>query len=836
LSASSPWSSGTFRSTLSAAILGIGGAFALIAAALIEERANRIDAATAQADNTSRLVSSYVQQAVEKADMVARDVQERVNPADMRVEQGQPAPRAEELHRLLERKLATIPEGSALHLTNARGDHIYSSVSPLPHINIADRSHFIGQRENPSAGQIVSPPIVSRTTGKWAFAVTRRLNFADGSFAGVVDLVVNLDGLEKFFATVNVGEHGVVNMRDKDMRLMARFPPAQTAIGSPVPDHPALPYIRRGLNNAIYQAPGSVDDVMRLYSFRKVGGQDMYVFVGLSSEDYLADWRLHLLIYGLSGLVLSVAVLLMVYLAWRGLQAQQLAQQALVEEEEKFHTIADHTYDWEYWQAADQRILFMSPSCERVTGYSQAEFEADPALLYEVIHPDDRPLMERHQQDGRYADEGSIDFRIVRRDGEIRWIAHGCRAVFGHDGGFLGRRASNLDITARKLAEEELHRAYAYNRSLIEASLDPLVTIGPDGRITDVNAATEAITGRARAELIGTEFSDYFSDPERARAGYRQVFREGHVHDYELEIRHVDGHLTPVLYNAAVYRDENMRVIGVFAAARNITERKRAEEEARRLNAELESRVTVRTAELEATNKELEEFSYSVSHDLRAPLRAIDGFSRIVLDEYGKRLDGDGKRLLEAVRGNAQQMGQLIDDILHFLRMRKRRMTPGAVDVGALARETFAGFTAAEPPAQPARLQVNEMPPGWGDHDMLHEAMANLISNALKFASPARDLVIEVGGSAGPEENSYYVRDNGIGFDMQYAGKLFKVFERVHQTGQYKGTAIGLALVKRIVERHGGRVWAEGQVDTGATFYFSLPRPAPGGTSAPTAG
>jgi PAS domain S-box-containing protein len=808
---------------LSAALIGIGGAFALIIAALVEERANRIEAATAQADNTSRLVASYVQQAVEKADIVTRDLQEHVLSADMRAARGQNPRRAEELHRMLANKLAAIPEGSVLHLTNAAGENIYSSLAPLPPINISDRYHFQRQKEDPTAGLVISPPIISRTTGKWAFAATRRLNFEDGSFAGIVNLVVNLEGLEKFFATVDVMEHGVVNMRDRDMRLMARFPPAQSSIGEPVPDHPALPYIRRGLNHAIYEAPGSVDDVMRLYSFRRVDGFGMYVFVGLSAEDYLADWRLHVMFYGLSGVLLAVAALLMVYLSWRGVLEQERARDELAREEEKFHTIADHTYDWEYWQGANQEIIFMSPSCERVTGYSQAEFAASPQLLYEIIHPDDRPLMDAHRNDARYSDEGAIDFRIVRRDGDIRWIAHGCRAVFGRDGGFLGRRASNLDITGRKQVEQQLRNANAYNRSLIEASLDPLVTIGEDGRITDVNRATEAATGRSREGLIGREFSDYFSDPEKARAGYQRVFREGHVHDYALEMRHVDGHLTPVLYNATIYRDDSGKVVGAFAAARNIAERKHAEADARRLNAELETRVAQRTAELEAANKELEEFSYSVSHDMRAPLRAIDGFSRIVLDEHGKGLGNDGRRLLAAVRSNAQQMGQLIDDILHFLRTRKRRMAPGMLDVAALAREAFAALS-AQAPERRATLQVGELPPAWGDHEMIFEVVHHLISNGLKFAAPDRDAVIEVGGAAAPEENVYYVRDNGIGFDMQYANKLFKVFERVHPTGQYEGTAIGLALVKRIIDRHGGRVWAEGRVNEGATFHFSLPK------------
>ncbi len=822
--ASGPWSSKAFRPILSAALIGIAGAFALIIAALIQERDSRIEAATIQADNTSRLVAGYVLQTILKMDMVMRDVEEHVRPADMRARRGENPRRTEELHHLLAQKLAAIPEGSVLHISNAAGDHIYSSLPVVPHINVADRFHFRAQKNNPATGLVISPPLVSRTTGKWAFVASRRLNFEDGSFAGIINLVVNLEGLEKFFASIDVMPHGVVDMRDREMRLMARFPVAAKALGEPVTHHPALPYLRQGLDHAVYQAPGSADGVMRLYSFRAVGDHGLYVFVGLSARDYLADWQAHLEVYGLAGLVLAATVLLLVHLAWRGLTAQERALAALAREEEKFHTVADYTYDWEYWQGVNHEILFMSPSCERVTGYSQSEFLADPGLLYRIMHPEDRHLMQEHQRDSAYADVGTVDFRIYRRDGQVRWIAHGCRAVFGRDGQFMGRRASNHDITERKQAEQELHQAYAYNRSLIEASLDPLVTIGPDGKITDVNAATEAATGLARDQLIGTEFSDYFSDPDKARAGYQQVFREGGVRDYELEIRHRDGRVTPVLYNAAIYRDDAGQIIGVFAAARDISERKRAEAIVRRMNAELEDQVARRTAELEAANRELEEFSYSMSHDMRAPLRAIDGYSKIVLDEHGAQLDDEGRRLQTAARRNAQRMGLLIDDILHFLKIRKQKMTAGDVDIATLAREAFAQLKGSAPAGSPLRLEVGALPPAWGDWDLMRQVVRNLLSNAVKFSTPERETVIEVGGRAEAQEDVYYVKDNGVGFDMRYADKLFKVFERVHPAGQYEGTAIGLAIVKRIVERHGGRVWAEGKVGEGATFYFSLPK------------
>jgi signal transduction histidine kinase len=243
--------------------------------------------------------------------------------------------------------------------------------------------------------------------------------------------------------------------------------------------------------------------------------------------------------------------------------------------------------------------------------------------------------------------------------------------------------------------------------------------------------------------------------------------------------------------------------------------------EIRQLNIELEQRVVQRTAQLEASVKELEEFSYSMSHDMRTPLRALDGFSRILLEEHTASLDDEGKRLVNVLRNNAQRMGRLIDDILHYLSMDRKKMEFGSVDIARLASEIVTELQAAAP-ARRLRLEIGTLPPAWGDRNMIREALHNLMSNAVKF-SPDVEALIEVASTTEKGENVYSVKDHGIGFDMRYTGKLFRVFERVHSTGQYEGSGIGLALVKRIVTRHGGRVWAEGKVNEGATIYFTLP-------------
>lgn len=253
-----------------------------------------------------------------------------------------------------------------------------------------------------------------------------------------------------------------------------------------------------------------------------------------------------------------------------------------------------------------------------------------------------------------------------------------------------------------------------------------------------------------------------------------------------------------------------------------IIELKRAEEALHKSHEHLEDMVQERTRQLEASNKELEEFSYSMSHDMRTPLRALDGFSKILLEEHGDNLNDEGRRLLKVLRDNAQHMGRLVDDILRFLSMGRRKMKSGPVDIAGLASDIFAKLQSAFP-LRHLRLEVAALPYAWGDSDMIREVLQNLLSNAVKFSPADGEALIEVGGATEGLDNCYYVKDYGAGFDMRYANKLFRVFERVHPTGQYQGSGIGLAIVKRIVERHGGRVWAEGHVGEGATFHFSLP-------------
>jgi PAS domain S-box-containing protein len=381
-------------------------------------------------------------------------------------------------------------------------------------------------------------------------------------------------------------------------------------------------------------------------------------------------------------------------------------------------------------------------------------------------------------------------------------------------------RSLEAEMTARRQAEERL-------RVIVEAAPNAMIMMGEDGHIVMVNAQVERLFGYERSELLGQTIEMLV--PERFRVrhpGLRQRFFAAPVArpmgaGRDLHGLRKDGSEVPIEIGLNPITTAEGRF--VLASIIDITERKQAEEEIRRLNSDLEKRVRDRTGQLEKANQELEGFAYSVAHDLRAPLRAVGGFSQLLAETYQGTLDEEGKRLLRVVRTEAERMGVLIDALLSFSRLGSQQIEVCDLDMTALARSSFQELTSHDAGRKP-RLELQPLPPAQGEEALVRQVFVNLLSNAVKFTRQREDAVIEVGTSSDSGQNVYYVKDNGVGFDARYADKLFGVFQRLHSTAEFEGTGIGLALVQRIITRHGGRVWAESRLHEGATFYFTMPK------------
>jgi len=455
-------------------------------------------------------------------------------------------------------------------------------------------------------------------------------------------------------------------------------------------------------------------------------------------------------------------------------------------------------------------------------GYSHEEFLQ--MRLTDIRPPEDAQRLLEDVGSGRPEFQHSGQWRHRLRDGRLIDVE-----ITSHTLNFLGHAAALVvvhDVTDRKQAEAALRRSEARKAAILKSALDCIITIDHQGRVVDFNPAAERTFGYQFSEVAGKPLADLIIPPDLRQAHVKGLARyietgEHVVLNRRIELRAVrsDGSEFPVeLAITPIHEDDKPMFTGYL---RDISDRKRAEEELRRLNAELEERVRQRTAQLEAAAEELEAFAYSVSHDLRAPLRAIDGFSLVLVEDHGQALNEDARGLLDRIRGASQRMAQLIDDLLDLSRLTRAEMVWKPVDIAALARGVAADLRKTDPNRK-VTFRIADGMVATGDERLLRVALENLMSNAWKFTGRVLEPTIEVGHLNGPGVDTFFVRDNGAGFDMAYSHKLFGVFQRLHSVRDFPGTGVGLTTVRRIIHRHGGRVWAEAAVDRGAAFYFTL--------------
>jgi PAS domain S-box-containing protein len=378
------------------------------------------------------------------------------------------------------------------------------------------------------------------------------------------------------------------------------------------------------------------------------------------------------------------------------------------------------------------------------------------------------------------------------------------------NGKLQGVFAAARDISEYKKLERELHNEQNYTRSLIESSIDPLMTTDSLGNITDVNQQMEKITGYNREELIGTPFKNYVTDPARAEEGIRRVLEEKKVVNYELIVKARDGHTTIVSYNATVFFDVKGKLQGVFAAARDITEQKVTEEKLKEA-----------VDNFARSNKELEQFAYIASHDLQQPLRMVESYTQLLARRYKGKLDQDADDFIQFVVSGVKRMQGLINNLLEYSRVTTRGKPLVPTDCNQVVKQILTDYQ-EKIKERDAIITVDVLPTINADEIQIGQLFQNLISNALKFCE--QKPVIHIGVKEEKKQWVFSVSDNGIGISTEYFSQIFVIFQRLVSEEQYPGNGMGLAICKRIVERHGGKIWLTSEVGKGSVFYFSIPK------------
>lgn len=497
---------------------------------------------------------------------------------------------------------------------------------------------------------------------------------------------------------------------------------------------------------------------------------------------------------------------------------QKQAQEALA----LFRTLIDHTNDAiEVIDLEMGRFLDANEQAYHSLGYTREEFlaltvpEIDPLVTTRSM----KKVLEELQRTGFLTYES----QHRRKDGSVFPVEINATHI-RLDRDYVLTVAR--DITERKQMIEALAAQEREFRTLAENSPDNIIRYDVNCRAIYVNPTLGKTLGTPVSEILGTTpvEADLIDEPEKYQAKIAKVFKTGI--DDEIDVVLPDRGEGVRYHNIrfVAERGADGAVTGVQAIGRDVTERKQAEEEIQKMNRELEKRVVERTSQLQAANRELEAFAYSVSHDLRAPLRHIDGFLELLKKRVAEKLDKRSQHYMDTISDAAKRMGVLIDDLLAFSRMGRCEMATKSVELGVLVQEVIHEYK----PETQGRLihwHIADLPTVTGDRAMLRAALTNLIANALKFTRQRQPAEIAIGYL--PNQNTetiIFIRDNGAGFDMAYADKLFGVFQRLHRVDEFEGSGIGLANVRRIIDRHGGRTWAEGQVNQGATFYFSLPQ------------
>ncbi|HEY4370334.1 MAG TPA: ATP-binding protein [Burkholderiales bacterium] len=805
------------------------------------------------ARSLAKVVSTHAEQGIKSIDRNLASVE-----AVLKSWPNPQGPSEAQVEWLLRGRLQLDPNVRRLQIVDAQGRLAHEASDRMARQNgtLAGREYVTWHRDHAAPALHVSAPVQSAALKTGFIPVSRRLTAADGGFGGVIVASLMPVFLEDFYSSVNTGPHGIIAIFLRDGTMLARGPRREGVVGKSFAGTTLFRGPLAAAPSGTFQQVSTTDGMARIYGYATVPDTDLVVVVGFGKDDVLAGWRSQT-ISSLTAMAVFLAALVVLTVLLMRRAAQLAAGEA------RYRRLLDTASEAIFKVDGGGRISLVNRETCAMLGRTEAELLGASPL--DFVHEDDRAFAGEMRALREAQSTGRFELRVRGREGAVLNTIVSTRSIFDDAGHYIGALVMLTDITQRARAERtlqgnlaRLEALRAIDRSILEAqSLETVAAIGLRGLHTqlpywgatvltfDFQAGLATVLAIYQPERSAYKLGPAMTLDDYGREDIAMLatgaecvvpdigelpslppvlaqLRGQGVRSYARIPLLAEGALIGALNlgsdAVAAYTPDDVSTARTFADQLAIALRQ-AELRAglQRQAAELERRVAERTAELQNVNRELEAFSYSVSHDLRAPARHIKGFAGMLLED-APQLDEASRALVRRIAASAERMSALIDALLSLAHTSTQALTRTRVELAPLVKEIAEELT-AQAGARAIEWKIAPLGAAEGDPALLRVALANLLGNAVKYTARRERAVIEIGRG---EDGAYFVRDNGAGFDMRYASKLFGVFSRLHSASEFEGTGIGLATVRRIIDRHGGRIWAEGTPGAGAVFYFTL--------------
>ncbi|CUW41365.1 Putative signal transduction histidine kinase [Magnetospirillum sp. XM-1] len=706
-------------------------------------------------------------------------------------------------------RMKFIPEIRSAVFIDAKGVMIAGTLPSMSGTDVHDREYFKDLLDDPLRSVAISAPLQSRVVAGHSVVVARPIRGGDGALQGVVAVSLDPKIFEDELHTIVPRDGGRATLIRDDGVILARLPDSEKWRGKSVADGEVM----RRLGNAPMGSivgPSVTDGRDRVLAYRHLENHPLVIVVGMSLSEALAVWRRDVTFQGSAALILALLTVGLAVISDRRLAERQRIQQALAASEARYRMLTEHSPVGVFQSDADGTCLYVNERWLDLAGRTREQMLG--GKWCDVVHPDDRDAVGelwRHHMRGE--GEFLAEMRLVRGDGSIRWV-RGHAAALSDEAGPAGGLVGTIeDITAAKLAERRLRVSEEKFAKAFQASPDAMVISATrDGRYIELNDAFSAMLGYSRDEFMGNTALGLgvWAEPEDRARLVKLIRRDGQVSDFGTRLRRKDGSVLDVLISVQEVVLDDLDCL--LFICRDVSFAKEAE-----------ARTQDLLARLDASNKELEQFAYVTSHDLQEPLRMIAGYAQLIERRYRGRLDADADEFIDFLVDGAKRMQAMIHDLLEYSRVERLGGKFSEFSMAEVLDDARSNLGAALAETG-GRLEVGPMPTVVADRLQMLRLFQNLIGNALKYRSPERPPEVTVSAEELPDGWAFAVRDNGIGIDPSYFDRIFLVFQRLHTREHYDGTGIGLAICKKIVERHGGRIRVESTPGWGSTFSFTL--------------